>query len=183
MSGQYYYAAGRRVRIAVEARMVAIDRERARRAGLRPRARSKAGTRGLPGELLLLERETLAPSLAASLERAGALRTVYRRGETLLVPLPEIRVEWETAPAGADLRRLLERLPHAVEVIRLADACLQLDVRSGRGEDALEVANHLYEDAGIAGVSVRLVQVTPTPEPRPSPTRPSAPARRTSARR
>lgn len=158
--GRYYYAGGRRVAIAKDARRLAVDRPRARAAGLGP-AVEGLPARQLPGEVLLIERSAIEESLLRKLRNAGALRSVYRREAALLVPLPEIRVELDDARQREAVMRSLASAPYAANVTEPVENWLLVTPKSGSGEEAIDIANHLHETARPGAASVRFLQLLP----------------------
>jgi len=163
---RYYYASGERVPIELDEEQVAVDAARAGpeqvsqllgRAGPSPQA---------PGGVLLLRRERVGEEGLRGLAARGALRPVYRAGGAALVALPEVRVELEGEAQRRAVREAIERAPHPVEIAEEGPGRIVLRVCSGSGDDALEVANFLFETARPAASSVRFVRFVARPEPK-----------------
>lgn len=161
--GRYYYANGRRVPIEKDATQVAVDLRRADAAGLK---NVLEGIRGpqLPGGVVLASREALDDEGLERLREAGALRPVYRHDRAVMVAFPEIRVEIDDEQQRQAVLASIDRSPHPVEISEHGEDCLLLRPTSGSGDDALDVANFVFEQARPAAASIRFVQFVPRPE-------------------
>lgn len=159
---RYYYAGGQRVALEADDAHVAVDEQRAAAAGL-DAPTGDAHARRLPGGVVVAERDCVSATQLAGLRDAGALRPVFRHGRTLMVALPEIRVEFDNARQRAAVHDALPHAPHTVTVASESPERLVLAPASGQSDDALEVANFLYEQAKPAACAVRFVQVMPRP--------------------
>ena len=80
-----------------------------------------------------------------------------------MVPLPEIRVEVDNPAERKAVMRALDGAPHQVEVASESDDGFVLAPVSGTSDDAIDVANYVYETAHPAAASVRFVQFVPRP--------------------
>jgi len=158
---RYYYAGGRRIELEADDELVAVDEKDADAAGVRVDAGEPA--KRLPGGIILSPRARLNEADLERLSGAGALRPVYRRDRTVLVALPEIRVEFDSATQRAAVKAALPTAPFAVEVSDEHADGLVLRPASGRDVDTLAIANYIYEQARPAAASVRFVQVVPKP--------------------
>jgi hypothetical protein len=125
------------------------------------------GVRARPavrGELRLVETAGLSAALRAELEACAALHPVLQQAGARLIVLPEVRVELRDAGEAQALRAGVERGTPAAAVEEPAGAAvptLVLRPRSGRGADALELAEALRGRAGVAAVAPRLLRVVP----------------------
>lgn len=162
---RYYYAGGKRVSIEEDEAHVAIDGARAAAAGLEDA--SPSGGSRLPGGVVVAERGQVGETALSRLRAAGALRPVYRHREARIVALPEIRVEVDDARQRKAVLESITRAPHPVDIAEDTEGRIVLRPRSGSGDDAIDVANHVFEEAHPAAASVRLVQFVPKPVPRP----------------
>lgn len=163
---RYYYAGGQRIALDADDAHVAIDERQASAAGLAGTAGDDLARR-LPGGVVLAERARVDDTCLAGLRAAGALRPVFRHGATLMVAMPEIRVEFDDARQRAAVHGALSGVPHSVTIASDSPERLVLAPASGRSDDALDVANYLYEQARPAASSVRFVQVMPRPGTHP----------------
>lgn len=160
---RYYYAGGKRVLLTVDIDRVGVDGERAAKAGLSAEVShaKKAGTR-MPGGVFLVPRSELTRSQLTRLRKAGAALTVYRVGKTVALPMPEVRVELGASDRGATLAAARDA-GVAAEFEETPSGRLVLRPRSGSGEDALSLANFIYEHAHPQASSPRMAQVMPSP--------------------
>ena len=167
--GAYYYAAGRRVQLESDEERVAVDKSAAERAGLDAHVRraTEDGPRQGRG-VVLVQRSALGEKTIASLRDAGALQPVYRHKDAVMVALPEVRVEFDTPEqrrAVMDVLAGSHALPHKIS--ESTDERMIVRPESGDGEDALKIANEIYERAHPAAASVRFIQFVPKPSVRP----------------
>lgn len=159
----YYYAAGRKVAIERDPDQVAVDQLAAERAGVGTEVRTATadGPRQVRG-VLLARRSALGKDTLATLQKAGALQPVYKQARSVMVALPEIRIEFDgpdQRQAVMDLLAGTGSLGHTVT--EESSDRITLRPASGRGEDALTMANDIYERAHPAAASVRFVQFVP----------------------
>ncbi len=159
---RYYYAGGRRIELEPDDRYVAVDERAAGAAGVSVEAGS-APVRRLPGGVTVSPRASLSEARLERLSKAGALRPVYRRDRSVLVALPEIRVEYDNARQRAAVKAAIPHAPCEAEVSDESAEGLVLRPASGRSDDALALANYIYEQAHPASASVRFVQFVPKP--------------------
>jgi hypothetical protein len=164
----YYYAGGKKITLAPADDLIAVDM-RALSAGL-PKlieAALRKSIRPLSGEVGLINRADLGSGAAAiidALEKAGATHPVFRVGETVLIVLPEVRVE-ESRP-GAKQKSLSNWLAsHSHEaVVKSRDhERVVLEPASGYGGDALTLANQLAEQVGPEMAQARFLRIMPGP--------------------
>ena len=160
---RYYYAGGKRVTIEEDESQVAVDLSRAGAAGLQ-KLIAGVGGRKLPGGVVLADRSALDDEGLERLREAGALRPVFRHDSAVMVPLPEIRVEVDDEKQRRAVLDSIDKAPHPVEVSEQTDDRLLLRPTSGSGDEALDVANYVYEKAHPAAASIRFVQVVPRPD-------------------
>ena len=165
---RYYYAGGQRVPIEADETQVAVDQGRADAAGLRSMLARVAGMGGprLPGGVILAPRSSLDENGMDRLRKAGALRPVYRHQGAVMVALPEIRIEVDDEKQRKAVIASIPRAPHPVEISEDTEDRLVLRPKSGSGDDALDVANFVFEQAHPAAASVRFVQFVPKPRSR-----------------
>lgn len=155
----YYYAGGHKLELELDGEHAAVPFDEARRLGVS----LPKGQRELPGGMALVRHDELSSPQRASLERAGALRNVYVYRGTLMVPLPEVRVELEGKQREAVLSAIAEATVTA-DIDESTPDRLLLRPKSNRGDDALTLANEITERANPALSSARMVQVVPRPD-------------------
>jgi hypothetical protein len=162
--GAYYYASGQRVELETDDEHVGIDRNAARRAGLEEQITTAPSIAGQSGPVAVAPRAALSQEALASLRAAGALQPVYRRNRAIMVALPEVRVEFDRPEQRKGVLKFLadhKVPPHSIT--DQSDDRLVIKPASGRGEDALTIANAIYEGAHPASSSVRFLQFVPKP--------------------
>jgi hypothetical protein len=161
-----YYAGGRKVELDRDEEYVAVVQEAAHRAGLD--AQVETASKDSPrrgGGVVLAERSALGEKTIASLSDAGALQPVYRNNQAVMVALPEVRIEFDTAEqrnAVMDVLSDRDTLPHTIS--HNTDSGMVVEPVSGKGDDALKIANEVQERGHPAAASVRFIQFVPKPK-------------------
>jgi hypothetical protein len=162
-----YYAGGRKVELDRAEDYVAVDQSAAQKAGLQGQV--QLASKGCPrqgGGVVLVPRIEFDEATLAHLGDAGALQPVYRHDDAVMVALPEVRVEFDTAEQRrAVMGVLAERraTPHSISQDN--DDYLTVRPTSGSGVDALKIANEIHEGGHDADASVRFIQFVPKPIP------------------
>jgi hypothetical protein len=163
----YYYAAGRKIELEDDDQHVAVDQEAAQRAGLAKQVAESVQASG-PLGVVLAQRAALGRDTLDSLREAGALQPVYKRDRAVVVAMPEVRVEFDTPAQRRAVMSVLAKIRSPRHTImEKSDERIVLRPASGSGEDALQMANEIYERARPAGASVRFIQFVPKPRLRP----------------
>ena len=157
---RYFYAGGERRELQRVDDRVAIDMRGAAGAGLGGVVDALPVASKLPGDLTIVDRTALTKPLYERLNAAGLVRPVYRHGNALVVLMPEVRVELEGDQHAAALEAV-DASHVAADVTDDTPERLSLRPRSGSAEDALDLANFIYERAHPAASSVRMFQVVP----------------------
>jgi hypothetical protein len=160
----YYWAGGRRIPLAASSDVV-IDLDSAAGAGLAaPQLDGlRAAGRSLTGSLLMVPGADAAATLGDGLGALSGVHPVYRSEDgSLVVVLPEVRVEASDPGALGAVRRSLT----TAHVVEETDDRLVLAPDSGRGADALALANELAESRSTDLAQARFVRVVPRPGPR-----------------
>lgn len=143
-----------------------MDLARARKLPLTSRKQLKqAGGQPLGGQWTLFERGSLPPDLLAELESRAAVQTVFRHGGTLLVALPEVRVELPEAQRG-QLDSMARVGPIRSEVEDAGAGSVVMRPLSGRGVDALQLANAVHERLHPELAQARFLRMIPSPRRR-----------------
>jgi len=162
--GRYYYAGGRKIALEEDGEHVGIDTAR---APTDPAVSRASSAWRLPGGILVVPTSSLEASDIVRLKASGALRPAFRPAvlprvgpdQTLLIPLPEVRVEVDDEPQRDAVRRALKTWRHKVVVSSSSSERVVLVPASGDPMDALDLANAIHERAHPAAASVRFVQV------------------------
>lgn len=152
----YYYAGGEKVELARADDLIAIDG-----ADLStPASLGRALTDGL--------RLVTKDELSDAAKRAGDTKSkypVFRSHGSIVVALPEVRVEESRKAQWAHLQRWLKQHGSDVEVVSRGGDRVVLKPVSGSGEDALTIANDLAEKVGLEMAQARFIRVTSHPKP------------------
>jgi len=161
----YFYASGKRVTLEVESSVWALDTEALAVAMIAEPVRERilADARRLRGKYVLAHVPLAA---LESLRAAHAVQLVYRSADSMLVALPEVRVE-ESRPEK--LRRLHDWLAsrrQRIEVSEPEAGRLTLRPCSGDAEEALEIANALQEEITPELAEARFIRSVPSPDVR-----------------
>lgn len=162
----YYYAGGRKVELERDDEHVAVDQQAAKRAGVDPHAAiaGAAPRRAGAGSVVLAERAALDEKVLAALRKAGALQPVYKHERAVIVALPEVRIELDDPDQRrAVLDVLARRGSPRHTIVEETDEWIVVRPESGNGNDALTIANEVYEQAHPAAASVRFLQFVPKP--------------------
>ncbi len=107
----------------------------------------------------LVRAEVAQPAVAQS----EAANRVYRVGDTIVVVMPEVRVE-ESRPQHLEkLEAWLAEHKASVEVVSQTDERLVLRPLSMRGSDALDIANALHEEIEREMAQARFICSTGKP--------------------
>lgn len=162
----YYWAGGAKRALEVATDRVAIDARAADKASLGAAASSAPVLSTLPGGLSIVEKSAVTAGAMAKLAAAHAARPVYRSGPNLVVLLPEVRVELDDGAQHAAAMQVIERAGAAAWVTDDTPERITLTVPSGDGEEALALANRIYEQAKPGASTARMVQVVARPNPR-----------------
>jgi hypothetical protein len=157
----YYYAGGKRIPLELDPEHVAVDLGVVEsREGKRPDPATVEGAEELRSGLYLVERSALSADVRQRLDQEDALLPVFHYEDALVVILPEVRVE-VAAGGETEVHRFLEQADVPNEI--LADRGTRLVVRpdSGRGEDALRLANELQESVPVEMAQARFLRKVP----------------------
>jgi hypothetical protein len=164
MPQRYYYCDGKKIPLKLATAYIAICGA----DGIpvyysNPSLEKKIKTQGtlLPRRgWVLLKANLLTDEEINLLKKAGAINNVYRIGKTLMVPAPEVRVEW-TEKHKLDVFRALATThirSWRIEVEE-EDRLVLYMIRDGKGDDALDLANYIFEKAHPLSSSARMMQV------------------------
>jgi hypothetical protein len=162
----YYYTANEKVPIEPDPGHVAIDfapLHQSASTKLRLWLEKHQAIPALRGELRLIERATLPDPVYAEIKERSALHPVYRYGDTLLIVLPEVRVEGRSKAHQDRIRAFVENGSVRASVESRNDGQLILRPVSGKGSDALVLANAVHENLHPPMAQARFLRVVPSP--------------------
>jgi len=148
-SGYYYYASDKPVGLTLDEEWIAVDMDRVDPAADDiPAAALRGRARPLRGSLFLLRRDCFSGPQRDVLVERGAIHPVFRAEGAMLVALPEVRVEDASPRRQAALHDWLAQHRGEAEIVQDRGDRMVLRPTSGRGLDALALANHLSEQVG-----------------------------------
>jgi len=160
-SGDYYYASGKPVRLTLDKEWVAVDARRSHAAEASGNLSAALRDASTPprGDLVLVRRETLSGPQHDALAKEGAIHPVFNCEGARLVAMPEVRVE-ESSPHGLEvLHHWLREHTRDAEIIEDRGDRIVLRPTSGRGQDALTLANRLTEQVGPEMAQPRFLRI------------------------
>jgi hypothetical protein len=163
-SGQYYWAGGEKVPLATDPH-IAVDQTSAQTQGLWDgELATAAETAGyqIGDGLIMLPKEAVSSALRGRLDQTGASAPVYRVDETLIAVLPEVRVEVAADANTADVRGAIADIDADAAVAEPKPGRLVVTPSSGRGADALDLANQIVERVRPEAAQADFVRIMPT---------------------
>jgi hypothetical protein len=165
----YYRASGRKIRLHPHRGFVAVKESCLHDvlgAHQDVSAKVRQAGRSLGAGVILVPVDVLPPDLRDALaERGGTLPVFEAEGATLVV-MPEVRVEQapgtaEGGQAMSHVRRWLRDHASAVQLVRDQGTHLLLKPVSGRGADALALANEICESIAQVSAQPRFLRWMP----------------------
>lgn len=160
----YYYAGGDRIELEDDDEHVVVD------TALAPvdlvTELALASSR-MPGGMIVTPKSSLRATDLARLKQSGALHPIFRKGGALMVPMAEVRVEFDDESQRAAVLRVLKKSGQDVVVSDSSNDRVVFAPASGDPLDALDLANDIYESVHPNASSVRFVQVVPRPKRSP----------------
>jgi hypothetical protein len=155
----YYYAQGERIGLEPDSAHVAVQRPPAS-APKRRAAPLPAAGRALGGDVWLHAAGEAPPT--------GQRLPVFRSGRTLVVALPEVRVEDEDPTALARALQWAQEAEGRAELLEARPGRLTLRAGPALDHDGVALARELVERCGVASASPRLLRVSPPPGVQPA---------------
>jgi hypothetical protein len=168
----YYWAGGRKVPLTASTDVV-VDLDSEAAAGLEPAQLDSLRAKGrtLSASLVMVARTDASEALGERCSTAPGVHPVFRSEDgTQIVVLPEVRVEGDDPDKLAAVVAGLgagEGSPTAAHVTERSDERFVLAPDSGRGDDALALANSLAESSDTDLSQPRFMRIVARPEPRP----------------
>ncbi len=157
----YFYAGGKQIPLKPDPDHFAVDIERASSGDVEPLAPAiLEKARELRQHLYLVERSAVPAGVEERLEEAGALHPVFEYQDSLLIVLPEVRVEVATEKIS-EVQHFLEKAEIRTQIVKDRGNRLVLRPDSGRGVDALRLANDLQEKGSVEMAEARFLRMVP----------------------
>ncbi len=159
---RYVYALGRRIKLTLEPAYTYIEMIKDDSSDIAKKIAAQGTV--LPGGATLTSKAVLTLAEWMSLSKTGITRNVYRfENKILAVPLPELRVVFD-AEKRNEVFKILEKTTIPFEIIRLGNDQMILRPISDLSEDALDLANYIYEQGIKVIPSARVLRVMESPE-------------------
>jgi hypothetical protein len=159
----YYDVDGSQVPLR-QASQLAVDLKAADAAGLPAEALDglKKSARELRPGIVMLDSANVSEGVVQALDAVGALQPVFSgEANSLVVVLPEVRIETKDNEQASKVRGYLKSADVDLEVIRDAGERIVVRPLSGRGVDALDLANRVEEEVHPVMAQARFLRVVP----------------------
>lgn len=157
----FYYAGGRKVRLIREPVRFAVDTNRLAALGIaKKELKSIRGfARSLRHGYLLVDRKAISAAMMKKLGKTGAVQPVYRYGKGWVTFLPEIRIEDGDKALVARIVAFAQEM--GAEVSLDYGSRVVLCPSSNLSEDAVDLANRIYEGFHPELVQARMIRIVP----------------------
>ena len=161
----YYYASGSRILLEPDQEYIALDANPAREIDSSSKARVPLpkSARQLRGNIFLVPKADLSEDAETHLRQEGSIQPVYLCDGARLIVLPEVRAEDPSPTARARIRGWVEAQKNHATIVEERGDRVVLRPNSGSGNDALQLANRMYEELAPEMVQVRMIRVLPKP--------------------
>ncbi len=172
----YYWAGDRKVLLDPATDWIAVDFARLGplSKGVQRRIGKHWHPRALKGMIHLVSRGAVPDDVYATLESKSAILPVFRHGRTLLVAFPEVRVEVDRTQRRK-IKSMVKEDPQKATITEQRGGTVVLRPASGRGVDAITLANRLYESVHPRMAQARFLRIVPRPDTRGQDGPPSRP--------
>ena len=157
----YYYADKQKVYLRPCHDFVAVDAGRLPQAAKKLQQTVRSQGHQLRRDVYLVPREQLTAGDFTQIHDAAAEQPVYLHDDTMLVVLPEIRVEDFSQQRQLLLSGWADE--HAAKLIEDRRGRTVIEPISGNGRDALQLANQLHEQLGFDSAQPRMLRLVRRP--------------------
>ena len=162
----YFYAGGERVLLDPAKDFYAVDLNRLGiGTKLRQRVEGLLNSIGVSTRrgVAVVPRSEIPPNVANDLHGHGAFQPVYEDRSSLLVVLPEIRIEEARPGVQKQIHDWLIKKERAFN-IRTRQERTEVQPKSGNGGDALRLANEIQEQLAPELVQARMLRIRAKPK-------------------
>lgn len=161
----YYYAGGKKIPLQRVDNLVALRGQvPSRKRDSKTLAMNKRDSMPLMDGLSLVDVQGIADEDLAKYASPGDMQPVYTAGNTLMVPLPEVSVEAVDEKKQKSLEKLLDKMGDLARVEKGKYGQITVHLTSGKGDDALQLANLIHEKIRPELAAARFMQVTSSPD-------------------
>ncbi len=162
---QYYYAGGEKIPLHRVTHLVALRGQIPVKGVAATKLDSKKRwSMPLTNGLSLVDSDGLAQEDLAKFASPGDMQPVYTCGNTIMVPLPEVSVEAVDETKKKSLAKLLQKMGDRARVEQGKYGQMIVHLTSGKGDDAVELANLIHEKIRPELAAPRFMQVTSSPD-------------------
>jgi hypothetical protein len=156
----YFWAGGKKIPL-FDSNTLAIDLNVAEIAGVKEAFQH--GARNVGRGLIFIDETSLSAQAWKRLDTVGAIHPVYRTAdESELVVFPEVRVEVDSIESEEQVEALVKRSGFGI-VVESTKGRITIRPNSGRGEDALRIANRVFEQLHPNLSQARFMRIVPRP--------------------
>lgn len=158
----YYYAGGERIQLERDPATVGVLLDHAATRALPSKVLSSVRRQGhaLRSGIVIVPSSAIPSMVRQGLDAEGALLPVFVHGQARILVLPEVRVESKDPQQVSAIRRFLASEVEA-GAIEEQGTRLTFRPRSGRAEDALEIASRVEEQMHPVASQARFVRIVP----------------------
>ena len=162
----YYYAGGKRIELIREEDLIAVDEVSVASAQLPQEIRDEISRVGkeLRNGMSLVSRKDLSERAAAVIREECVTQPVFRQGDSVVIVLPEVRVEGSEDDTDR-AKAWLNRHAKGAKVEHRRQGQIVVHPASDRGDAALELANQLHEEVGVESAQPRMLRIVERPGP------------------
>ena len=159
----YYYANGQKIKLEPVDEFRAIDPHRIRSGTKLRRDVEKlirdTGSRAYRN-VSIVPTEAVPVEMSEELSTRNAFQPVYKRGDSMMIFLPEVRIEEDRPEYRKKIQSMLKKLEPDLSIDQRSYRT-KVKPKSGRGADALDLANEIQETVAPDFVQARMLRVTP----------------------
>jgi hypothetical protein len=109
--------------------------------------------------MFLVRRDALSSPQLDALAKQGAVQPVFHAEGAMLIALPEVRLEESSPERRQAVHRWLRRHARDAEIVEDRGDRIVVRPTSGRGQDALALANQLTEQIGPEMAQPRFLRI------------------------
>jgi hypothetical protein len=166
ITNAYYWADGQKVSLDPDPH-IAVNQDDAARHGLWEGELSEVADsdgNDLGNGLVIVPENAVSEELRGRLDETGSSAPVYRKDNSLIAVLPEVRMETASGTTAQQVRSAIAPVDSDAVIDESKPGRFVVKPSSGRGADALDLANRLAEELKPEAAQARFIEITP-PQP------------------